>query len=735
MGRRPLPGTRRRFILGFFVALCTLSEESNGDGFLNATGPEWIELISGTESTVWVLAIGCIYRIDEDASTRIPLEEEEERALAISQIGLDTWLGTSQGLRRIVGDTVHPHFEQLFGNTSVTAILPLSRSVWVGTSNGVIQIAIDTLQHTGLPDYTRILGGESGAAETIHDLTTLKGEAWIASNRNAYYLVGTEPEPLFDAEQPVDSLQALGDDLWIITPTPQKQGFVPYLVQDYVPLKAFTDLKITTLARIGGDLWAGDAHGKVHRYNGGQISFTDQDDPGSVSGIVEDANGRVWISTQEGLFRRNQDRFEELPSALGSLGVAFLALVPNNPIQGEQDLWMATFSSGAFKFVEGVDATAEISGFGLFEIGSQKISLSKRLDVESPRLLLSDDSPWKDRNDQELEILRLEEPSTCAHLFNERRIGSQQQETIVLEEWMQPVRLCLRDRWGNIFGPKDFDLIYIPIWLIGPLVVIALVVLTARLTGSTFVLYLLDSDTVRTSHWVIALDLVFVFPRVMRRTIIGLLAPYCRRLYGKSKPAWEDNEERYRWETALAGIQQVLVSESICLLETEGGVPRSVALALATTCLEHKSLWKKTGKPFPILIPSHKLQLFDTVRNHILGELERIGYVRNQLFAELLLDRECFVFIFFGEDISPDEVRVLEEFREDSWAGNFIVIQTATPTEIGYNKVLLERAQTDETSGGPRRSLEQSQPSAGAAVDGSHVEPSGLPRDSTAGAL
>ena len=252
------------------------------------------------------------------------------------------WLGLyGSGLARFDGQEF-THFtieDGLPGNLVTTVHTDSTGALWIGTLSGLArydgqEIETFTAENSPLAQngIQSIVGGEGGRP------------VWVGTPDNVY---------AYDGE----GLRALAPD-------------------------RLQNLHPGSLASRGDTLWVGTSSG-LYRYADSTLaalSVANGETRASVTTLAAPPNGRLWVETTQGLFRREGARFERLPGTSGRDVLSILdppgrapwlgtrtglyrwqsgrlqpTAVDSVPVQGlfadqEQNVWVTTDSEGLYKY-------------------------------------------------------------------------------------------------------------------------------------------------------------------------------------------------------------------------------------------------------------------------------------------------------------------------------------------------------------------------------------------------
>ena len=240
------------------------------------------------------------------------------------------WLGLyGGGLARFDGQKFK-HFtidEGLPGNLTTTVHTDSTGAIWAGTLSGLArydgqEMTTFTADNSTLVqnNIQSIVGGKNGSP------------VWVSTSDNVYAHDGSDfrvlaPDRLQNLHS--GSLASRGDTLWVGT----SRGLYRY-----------TDSTLTSLSVVGGG------------------------PPASVTTLAASSSGRLWVETEQGLFRRDGSRFEKLPATSDRDVLSILDPPGRSP-------WLGT-RSGLYRWQGGrlrSTAIGDVSVQGLFRDQEQNV--------------------------------------------------------------------------------------------------------------------------------------------------------------------------------------------------------------------------------------------------------------------------------------------------------------------------------------------------------------------------
>ena len=217
-----------------------------------------------------------------------------------------------------------------------------SGTIWVGTRNG-----LGRYDGTSVTAFTEADGLPSDNIQALAEGP--EGRLWIGTPSGVFSYDGSTFRPLAPDRIPdtqYRSLAARGDTLWIGART----GLYRY---DGSRLTAFTDTTTgpqtpvrTLVPRRAGGVWAGTRQG-LFRFDGSEFDLVPGTRTLQLFDVLDGRDGPLWMATQDGLYRRPDDRPNAPPERFATRleGVSIRGLLRDR----EDNLWLATDGEGIFR--------------------------------------------------------------------------------------------------------------------------------------------------------------------------------------------------------------------------------------------------------------------------------------------------------------------------------------------------------------------------------------------------
>ncbi|WP_263819532.1 hybrid sensor histidine kinase/response regulator [Salinibacter sp.] len=252
------------------------------------------------------------------------------------------WLGLyGGGLARFDGQEFR-HFtmtDALPGNLSTAVHTDSTGAIWVGTMSGLArydgrEITTLTAGNSALVQngIQSIVGGTNGTP------------VWVGTSDNVYVHDGEELRPLApDRLQNLypDGLASRGDTLWVGT----SNGLYRYTDSTLTALSVVdggaTASATTLAAPPSGRLWVETEQG-LFRRDGSRFEQLPGTSERDVLSILDSAGRAPWLGTRSGLYRWRDGRLR--PTAIGDVSVQGLFA------DQEQNVWVTTDSEGLYKY-------------------------------------------------------------------------------------------------------------------------------------------------------------------------------------------------------------------------------------------------------------------------------------------------------------------------------------------------------------------------------------------------
>jgi ligand-binding sensor domain-containing protein/two-component sensor histidine kinase len=228
------------------------------------------------------------------------------------------WVGTDDGLNRFQNKTFSniTTKEGLSSNVILALAEDAAGNLLVGTPDG-----LNVLRDGKVKTYTSADGLADDFVRSLY--LDSDGSLWIGTRRGLSHWVDGRFETYTEADGLAsDFVGALLRDrqgsLWIGTLrglTRFSNGkFQTYTVSDGLSSNTITALHEDR----EGVLWIGTRDGGLNRLAGGRISRVRGDLPIVIGGILEDADGSLWIASQSGIFRLPKNRPNAAPVQYGA---------------------------------------------------------------------------------------------------------------------------------------------------------------------------------------------------------------------------------------------------------------------------------------------------------------------------------------------------------------------------------------------------------------------------------
>ena len=239
------------------------------------------------------------------------LPQNSPQSLAQTRDGY-IWVGTQEGLARFDGVrfvVFNRRNVPQFASHFITALHADRRGrLWIGTSAGEVLLQADQFKTVG--------ANTALASAAINDIVEDdRGDMWVATEQGLFHEhAGTIETVNLESAGPAGRIRALLEDqdqiLWVATAL---QGIV--LIDNR----------------------------QDNQQDNHALLSVDPEMPGNPSALHQDADGTLWIGTEEGrLYRRVGRKFEQIQSELGG---AVRALRRDR----DGNLWIATSGAGLFR--------------------------------------------------------------------------------------------------------------------------------------------------------------------------------------------------------------------------------------------------------------------------------------------------------------------------------------------------------------------------------------------------
>ncbi|RDJ00374.1 response regulator [Dyella solisilvae] len=269
------------------------------------------------------------------------------------------WVGSDNGIfRRDDAGEFHPIKAEIPGLTlDAWRIEGNGDQVRLASSHGLFTIGAD--------DVARQLGrGEIPEANVLSSARDGAGRLWVGTQRGLFLQSGPGKPILAVTDQPVLHGNLPGTWVWQIQPDNEGglwialfDGGVAYLAPGWSSVSRFThipddddslrDSVAYAVARgSDGAIWVGERKGRVDRLwpSSGQVEHVLSGLRGDVLGMTEDAQGRLWITVQGGLYRYDHGQLDLVQG--NAQGMKHPLEVEPGP---DGKLYARTFGEGLFR--------------------------------------------------------------------------------------------------------------------------------------------------------------------------------------------------------------------------------------------------------------------------------------------------------------------------------------------------------------------------------------------------
>jgi ligand-binding sensor domain-containing protein len=277
-----------------------------------------------SRGTLWIGGECDLFRNDGTTLTNYAITDDLGRGVTIRKIVEDKagniWCGTTGGITRIEGKSFKSYGEKdglILGDVWSMAV-DASGVIWIGTIEGVCRFDGTTFTAFAIPeaqpDPTR--GVTSG--KVVHCITVdRKGRVWFGTNGGAYVYDGVSLTNISERDGlPNNAVSCILEDksgnIWFGT---VHGGISRFDGKDFAN---FTQQGVVEGKEIwcihegrSGNMWFSAKRSPLYRYDGN--AFTKLDEQDEVTSlaftILEDSNGRLWLSGTNGLFRHDGESF------------------------------------------------------------------------------------------------------------------------------------------------------------------------------------------------------------------------------------------------------------------------------------------------------------------------------------------------------------------------------------------------------------------------------------------
>jgi ligand-binding sensor domain-containing protein/signal transduction histidine kinase len=219
----------------------------------------------------------------------------------------DLWVGTDgEGLNRRAGAGFVPVTAPLSSNVVLSLADAPAGDVWVGTPNGLNRLRPEGAQRGSVKTFTSADGLPDDFIRSLY--TDQDGSLWVGTRHGLAHWSGNT----FTSYSSMDGLASdlvgallRAGPLWIGTSDGLSRLEGNHFTNDTM-VQGLSNNTITAIARDHeGTLWLGTNGGGLNRLQAGKIfAFPSRPQglPGTIYGILEDGQGRLWLSSKTGIF-------------------------------------------------------------------------------------------------------------------------------------------------------------------------------------------------------------------------------------------------------------------------------------------------------------------------------------------------------------------------------------------------------------------------------------------------
>jgi len=294
-------------------------------------------LLPMADGTMWIGTFHGLAQWTPGGLVRGPAALEGVAVHAIAQDGSGAlWCATDKGLVRLRGGLVELIAADRLPPTEGRKLLfDRDGNLWIGTRTGVARMTFDGrggVQIERLPEPESVINALFEDAD--HNL-------WIASDRGLDRLSDGDVLPMGAreglADEPVGGIRedATGA-MWITT----TGGLYRIAPGQTTATRINSDRGLYAIYPDSrGDVWFGGRDGNVGRWHDGRLQLLGNRDWERIRSLSETPDG-LWLGTEHGLFRMRGDQLDDAVAIVP--GVWVRAIVPD----ADGSLWIATENGG-----------------------------------------------------------------------------------------------------------------------------------------------------------------------------------------------------------------------------------------------------------------------------------------------------------------------------------------------------------------------------------------------------
>jgi signal transduction histidine kinase/ligand-binding sensor domain-containing protein/CheY-like chemotaxis protein len=281
------------------------------------------------------------------------LPQNSPQSLAQTRDGY-IWVGTQEGLARFDGVrfvVFNRRNVPQFSSHFITALRADRRGrLWIGTSAGPVVLEADQFKTVGADTPL--------AMAAINDiLEDARGDIWIATEQGLFHEhAGTIEAINLETSGPTGRIRAVLEDrdrtLWVATAL---QGIVRIDNRERTHALLPTDPDVPTNPSAlhedaNGTLWIGTEEGRLYERASRKFEQVRHEFGGAVRALRRDRDGNLWIaSSGAGLYRLTGTNLTSLDSG---------SVAPSNDVRAlledvEGSLWVGTYGGGLLRLRDG----------------------------------------------------------------------------------------------------------------------------------------------------------------------------------------------------------------------------------------------------------------------------------------------------------------------------------------------------------------------------------------------